>query len=177
MILIEYLATKRNTHLQFVLALQWCRLAQTAATSTAVPLNRQQIDRLIEVILKQFIATASTHVQLAERNAAKSKAFGQFFQDLYELHQTCEMQLRQSPSAFSAYSKLMITSYRLYSNGNSDSGSSAAAAISGHDDDELQKALDFGAKKMNEKLQLQTDNKNAKKAPANKDAQKNPTEK
>lgn len=165
--LIEYLATKRNLHSQFVLALQWYRLAQTATPSN-VPLNRQQINRLFEMILKQFIVTATTYVQLNSRNAAKSKAFGYFFQNLYELYNTCAVELRRTTS-FLAYSKLMITSYRLYDSENSDGSSTATTTVAGHndDDDEFQKALDFGGKKMNEKVQLQSD-KNAKKTESTK---------
>lgn len=162
-ILIEYLATKRNPHSQFVLALQWCRLAQTAAATsapTSVPLNRQQIHRLFDEILKQFVATASTHVQLNSRNAAKSKAFAEFFQSIYELYVACEMHLRQS-TLFPAYSTLLITSYHLCSN--------ASADVMRDNDVEFQSALDFGAKKSNEKQQLKMNNKTAKKLPSNKD--------
>lgn len=186
-ILIEYLATKRNPHSQFVLALQWCRLAQMAASSsastTSIPLNRQQTNRLFDVILKQFVATSSTYVQLNSRNAAKSKVFGEFFQSVYELYQACETHLRQS-TLFPAYSELMITSYRLCSNvGCSTAAASAAASmataisdIGSRNDVELQNALDFGAKKSNEKQQLQMNNKTAKKLPSNKDTQQIPIE-
>lgn len=178
-ILIEYLATKRNPHLQFVLALQWCRLAQTAAsttsTPTSMPLNRQQIDRLFDEILKQFIATSSTYMQLNSRTAAKSKAFGEFFQSVYELYQACESHLRQS-TIFSAYATLLITSYRLCSNDGFASGSSAMVLVNDKDkqnDSAFQNALDFGAKKLNEKQQSQMNNKNAKKLPAKQTPIKN----
>lgn len=163
-ILVELLATKpakpakHALHLQFVLALQWCRTATSAA-----PLNRQQINRLFELILGHFIASASTYVQF-NRNAAK---FDDVFQMLYELYKACEVQLGRS-TYFPVYSNLMITCYRLYSSLNSDNDDGGGG---GNNNDEFQKSLDFGAKKMNEKVQLQTD-KNAKKPPPNKDTKR-----
>lgn len=193
-LLIEYLATKPNPHLQFVLALKWCRLAQTAAAAPTVsatsknvpPLNPQQINRLFEMILKRYIATASTYVRVI---STKSKTIAEFFQSLYELYRAGEMQLRQS-TLFPSYSELMITSYHSYIKfESSDGGSTSSTATvapatttattnsSNQNNVEFQKALDFGAKKMNEKLQLQTDNKNAKKSTTNKNTQqKNPIE-
>lgn len=120
------------------------------------------------MILEQFIVTATTYVQLNSRNAAKSKAFGDFFQNLYELYNTCAVELHRT-TLFLAYSKLMITSYRLYDSENSDGSSTATTTVAGYNDDdnEFQKALDFGEKKMNEKVQLQSD-KNAKKTESTK---------
>lgn len=169
-ILIQYLATKRNLHSQFVLALQWCRFAQPNAASTAtnvtVPLNRQQIDSLFDKILQHFIVAAGTHVQLSSRSASKSKAFGEFFLNIYELFNAGEMTLRQ-PAYFPNYSKIMIICYRLLNNTNNHHSNGADGGGNGAgtnvDSNELQLVLNYGAEKLKEKTQ-----KPAKKPP-NKD--------
>lgn len=159
-ILIEYLAVKSNLNSQFVLALQWRRLISSSTTTTTatVPLNRQQIASLFESILKHVITAASTYLLLADRNAAKSKVFGDFFLNVYDLFKACENHLRQSQH-FRAYSDIMITCYRLYNNDDN------VAATDVNNNDEFQKALELGAMKKSEKTK-----KNSNKPP-NKDTQ------
>lgn len=177
-LLIEYLAKNRNPRLLFVLALKWCQLVQAPSASSNVPLNRQQIDRLFDVILKQCIATASTFVQLHRRNAANSKVFGEFFQNVYELYQLCAVHLRKS-SLITAYSALLITSYRVCSKANANDNHwlalSASNSTCQNDDVELQMALDYGAKNkiMNNKNSKRTASNNDGPPPANDNPQTN----
>lgn len=145
-ILIEYLSTNRNPHLQLVLALQWSKLAEK--NTAVIHVNQQQKDRLIETILEQFVRTASNYVNQSNPTTAKTKTFGEFFMNLYELYTTCEIHIKTAH--FSVYSQMMIACYRRCMGGHSNDSTPDEL-------NDFQMALDYCAKKLSEKTQAQSE--------------------
>lgn len=107
-ILIEYLENKSNWYLQFVLALQWCKLLRTDTTKQLKLYQKQQ---LFTVILTNFIRSATNHVKQFNRTTAKAKTFLDFYINVYELYENCTVIIQSEH--YAAYSKLMIECYRL----------------------------------------------------------------
>lgn len=147
LVLIEYLVLKCNPQLHVVLTLQWIKIKKT---SSVQHVNQHQKERLFEIILSQFIQSATNYVNQINQNTAKSKHFADFFASLYELYTNCEDYIKSEH--YSTFSKLMIVCYHL----NNDSG----VQLGG--EDEFQRILDHCAEKLSEKNRALAEEKSRK---------------
>lgn len=157
-VLVEYLTSKQNLHLQFVLALKFSKLANDTAS---LHLKSHQKERLFQKIIHQFLLAASNYVQKFERSSLKPKAFTEFFLNLYELRAAGENQIKSDH--FRNYMKVMTDCYRLCNVTNAEQAPSTR-----NEDAEFQLALEFCAETINNRNQAQQTEKMAKRQAANK---------
>ncbi|XP_055312081.1 uncharacterized protein LOC129574304 [Sitodiplosis mosellana] len=151
-ILIEYLATKPNWYLEFVLAMQWSKLVRA---DTSAHLKCHQKQQLFTVILTQFIRSASNHAAQSNRVTAKAKHFLDFYINIYELYIDCETTIKSEH--FATYSKLMIDCYRLCRAEQDDctleaAASTATVSTAAASTGEFQQALNFCATESSNRL-------------------------